>query len=228
MRDYGKKRLDFALAKDLYYQFLIWDTARHIMKNVKTENNVFYTINSLKEADNHMIFLTISEKFPQESGVNANRLLTIQKKQIMNYTTIEQSKKLIELGLDPDTADMWYEQIAEDLGGPVQWKAFVGKNSAIQYNLFSYRKGYIIPCWSLGALIELMPLELAKHSFILCRNNDGTYFSSLTNKKDESIFYTDNLNLTETLVKIILWLLENNYIKKEFLNTKNARNFRSF
>jgi len=25
------------------------------------------------------------------------------------YTTIEQSKKLLELGLNPNTADMWYE-----------------------------------------------------------------------------------------------------------------------
>lgn len=76
MRDYDKKRLDFALAKDLYYPFQIWGTGHHTMKNVKTENNVFYTINSLKETDNHMIFLTISEKFPQEFGVNANRSRT--------------------------------------------------------------------------------------------------------------------------------------------------------
>lgn len=76
MRDYDKKRLDFAAAKDSYYQFQIWGGVRHTMKNVKTENNVFYTINSLKEADNHMIFLTISEKFPQEFGVNANRSRT--------------------------------------------------------------------------------------------------------------------------------------------------------
>ena len=61
---------------------------------------------------------------------------------------------LVEAGLDVNTADMWYEQIAEGLGDPFRWKPFVGKNPSFQYNLFSYRKGYVKPCWSHGALIK--------------------------------------------------------------------------
>ena len=37
----------------------------------------------------------------------------------MNYTSIEQSKKLIEAGLDPNTADLFYifDPFVGDIGG---------------------------------------------------------------------------------------------------------------
>ena len=59
-------------------------------------------------------------------------------------TSIEQSKKLIELGIDTNTADMCYF--------PLQ-----GCNGNIHYNLFAHKEIIGIHSWSLSALLGLMP-----------------------------------------------------------------------
>ena len=58
----------------------------------------------------------------------------------MNYTSIEQSKKLVELGLDPSTADMHYNKQMPST--PICQGSF----------LFPTME---IPCWSAGRLIEV-------------------------------------------------------------------------
>ena len=69
----------------------------------------------------------------------------------MNYTSIEQSKKLVELGLNPDSADMYYTGV-----GDIETGEFVisEKTSIIEVG-----KGYkgTLPCWSVGALFTLLP-----------------------------------------------------------------------
>ena len=65
----------------------------------------------------------------------------------MIATTIEQSKHLLELGLDPKTADMCWEM---EKGN---WLLNVGRKSA-QVN-----RGFAIPAWSLTALLKVMPKD---------------------------------------------------------------------
>ena len=71
---------------------------------------------------------------------------------IKSYTDIEQSKKLAEI-LPLESADMYYECTKEE----PEHKVYVGRNIAITYNLFSYRNGNTIPCWSLAALLNVLP-----------------------------------------------------------------------
>ena len=68
-------------------------------------------------------------------------------------TSIEQSKKLIELGIDASTADMYIGY-------------YVGKSGKVDgTNIHYYLKGEsfgapeIIPAWSLIALLGLVPIE---------------------------------------------------------------------
>lgn len=63
------------------------------------------------------------------------------------YTSIEQSKKLLELGLNPNTADMFYPKIDEGL-----YSVF----PVIGYEIFK-KQISDIPCWSLGALLDVLP-----------------------------------------------------------------------
>lgn len=63
----------------------------------------------------------------------------------MNYTSIEQSKKLAELGLNPSDADIHYSR-----GTTGDFFPHLGH---------SYNK-YDIPCWSVGALLDLMPFPI--------------------------------------------------------------------
>ena len=64
---------------------------------------------------------------------------------IMIATTIEQSKRLLELGLDPESADMTYLLFSD------------GKYS-IKVEIGERQKGEsFLPAWSLSALLEVMP-----------------------------------------------------------------------
>ena len=68
-----------------------------------------------------------------------------------NYTSLEKSKKLLELGLNPESADMYYP-----------WDA----DSKSVFNIPIVKDDYsmsCIPCWSLGALLEVMPKAINKY-----------------------------------------------------------------
>lgn len=62
----------------------------------------------------------------------------------MKYTSLEQSRELIGLGLDPSTADMDHYKKKDG------WVTLPRKQ-------ISYGGFQIIPCWSLDALLDLMP-----------------------------------------------------------------------
>lgn len=80
-----------------------------------------------------------------------------------NFTTIEQSKKLLELGVPEWTADMFY-----DINSERKYRSWEFCPEAIPLNT-TYRKylaygenydvfkhEYFYPCWSVGRLIEIM------------------------------------------------------------------------
>lgn len=65
-----------------------------------------------------------------------------------NYTRIDESRELIKAALDPKTADMAYAKGFNDL---VICSPYIEDGLVGEFDL---------PCWSLGALIELMPLNI--------------------------------------------------------------------
>ena len=87
-------------------------------------------------------------------------------------TSIEQSKKLIELGIDVNTADMDYIPFAND-----------PKNYDCVINLWNneHEDGWI-PAWSLSALLSALPFDLIvdnkRYVFSMCKSfnkNGETY-----------------------------------------------------
>lgn len=66
-----------------------------------------------------------------------------------NYTSIEQSRNLVELGLDKCTADMCYTAMKTADGG---W--IFNKASDIPWKNYAANE-YYIPCWSLTALMNV-------------------------------------------------------------------------
>ena len=72
----------------------------------------------------------------------------------MISTTIEQTKRLFELGLSPDSADMEYCYIDEFNSG-LQVKGDI--NAEVDRRLDMMFGVTHIPAWSLSALLEVMP-----------------------------------------------------------------------
>ena len=69
-------------------------------------------------------------------------------------TDIGQSRLLVGLGLDVNTADMTFKQV--DLGDKTEYYLGVGLDVAVSQNLYSYRMGYVVPSWSLTALFNIL------------------------------------------------------------------------
>lgn len=124
------------------------------------------------------------------------------------YTSIEMSKRLLELGLSPETADMWWT--------PLNWQLTEYYVEVKQNGIGTPKNP--IPCWSLGALLELMPK--------ICEDeNDGGCYPTLckgynTDKWHcvyrSSIYITDWYdNSIDAVFEMIVWLLENGYIETE-------------
>ena len=68
----------------------------------------------------------------------------------MNYTSIKQSKKLLELGLKSDSADMWYH----GHGSHLESDRTYDDEPAAYHSRFP---NFDFPCWSAGALANLLP-----------------------------------------------------------------------
>jgi hypothetical protein len=131
-------------------------------------------------------------------------------------TSIEQSKKLIELGIDEDTSDMVYlRSYFEDEG---------------KYNLLvgSYHEGYAekddgtlvpvfdehIPAWSLTALWKLMPTKDKSNEYYVTTESHSDYHQvNYVNCWDGVIHETDSDDcLIDAAFEMVVWLKKNNKI----------------
>lgn len=120
-------------------------------------------------------------------------------------TTITQSRKLIELGLDPNSADMYYPYLGSGMYGDTPRIGFPIEHSG----------GKDIPAWSLSALLEVMPnndyweicLWQYKDQRWQCVFDDVEFSNGET-----KAFIADTP--IDAAYEMVCWLLENNLIKK--------------
>jgi len=113
-------------------------------------------------------------------------------------TSIEQSEKLFSLGLDPSTSDMYYFLDPTPAGNI--YHLAVQKNDGGVRNLPEYNNGDL-PCWSLAALLELMPNFNMFKRTIECRLETTHHF---TDKACDP---------TDAAFEMVCWLIEQEYIK---------------
>ena len=120
-------------------------------------------------------------------------------------TTIEQSRKLLELGLKAETADCCYYYydgeyliaFAEDAKYPSD-----------------------IPAWSLHRLIEMMPEYVHKGNAHFERTlfpNSIDYFRDLYKDCGDVVISFDSPNLYDRLIHCVEWLIKEGYFNKEYL-----------
>ena len=118
-------------------------------------------------------------------------------------TSLEQSKKLVELGIDENTADMCWSMDMPDLPTLLAYPITDCDNWE-----------YKIPAWSFTALIELMPDKISI--------NNESYYLSFTKKSVEfrgpitwdgqktKSFEMDNI--LDAAFEMVVWLKKNNKI----------------
>lgn len=126
-----------------------------------------------------------------------------------SYTDITQSKKLIELGIDVNTADMWWNTEKHYPEFVKTYREHLGEQISP------------IPVWSLAALIETLPLGIDIHNI-----TDGHkiyYYVEIYTKeiymklkrmnKPEICLSTErHENLVDACVEMIVTLKERNLL----------------
>lgn len=86
-----------------------------------------------------------------------------------NFTTPEQSKRLLELGVPADSADLYYSEGVDIKYGEVIFEyntepeilpksAITGETILFSEYKNKYTGGYVLPCWSVARLIEILSI----------------------------------------------------------------------
>ena len=116
-----------------------------------------------------------------------------------SYTDLEQSKKLAEI-LSINSADAFY-----DMAEPEKRQVPIIGNPDDYYDM----EDWTLPCWSLAALLVVLPERLIKPYYVPClQKEDGKY----------SVAYGDDIllckanNPIDACVEMIVKLKENNLI----------------
>lgn len=78
-----------------------------------------------------------------------------------NFTTREQSEKLLGLGIPADSADCFFYLYTNDSDNPHILYKKLSETQADYDSPFSSIKAVLYPCWSVGRLIEI---------WLLCNN----------------------------------------------------------
>lgn len=117
------------------------------------------------------------------------------KNKTMVCTSIEQSNRLVELGINPKTADMgWFKaySLREEI-----YKPYIKG-----YKLENHQSD--IPAWSIYKLIEIISIDVTfKNEFIVINNNTKMFNSST--------------NIYDNLIDVIEYLIKDNKINTEFI-----------
>lgn len=123
-------------------------------------------------------------------------------------TTKEQSQRLLEMGLKPETADMSYYK-EEPCLDPYE-------EMECPYD------GMVFPSWSLHRLIDLLPKIIRINSMqwylsITPYYNDMVAYENCGNMESNYLYKSLYYNIYDNIINCIEWLIKENYFNKEYL-----------
>lgn len=157
-------------------------------------------------------------------------------------TTKEQSQRLLELGLKPETADMVYHYTNSRVEF-MQWElktkpptlrgkfwteeriARLARRGESGEAVFDKLWGKDIPAWSLSRLIELLPKCIERigepdSTFEIESFNQCWFVSYFEEEADDirdCLYSTKGEELFEAVISMIKLLIKNNYFNKDYL-----------
>ena len=121
-------------------------------------------------------------------------------------TSIEQSERLLALGLKMETADMKYPCTREYYGG-----VLTEGTSSLPIIIDTEDDDiteYDTPAWSLHRLIEMMPNVIGTQGW-LSIGHQGLHYSRGYGVADDGLY--------ESIVRMYEWLIKEGYFNKEYL-----------
>lgn len=125
-------------------------------------------------------------------------------------TSIEQSERLLALGLKKETADcVWIEMSKDDWRIDANgWKAY-----------YSIIEEGIAPAWSLGRLIkDLMPQRIGELELAVGNDYAGYYEDRYNSESGMYWEYVEETpDMFDNIISTIEWLIKEGYFNKEFL-----------
>ena len=143
----------------------------------------------------------------------------------MNYTSVEQSKELLKLGLSPESADMYYNFDVDIKTGELYFPAD-GSSIMVRRNDEPLNLNLAIPCWSVGALLDVMPETIKtceiwnpddSKKFLLKLGKGWIIYECFDLGFDPLVYFnadiTGSFSILDNCYNMVVWLLENNYIK---------------
>lgn len=149
----------------------------------------------------------------------------------MIVTTFDKSKHLLELGLDPDSADMYYTG-HRSIHNPKEIEYTQEPRVRTKFVSFD-RLEVFFPAWSLSALLEVMPITITKDgmeyklkvfpSGLFSTHSDtskwtlqycGIDYSYKSRDKYPILVKVTQHDLIFAAYEMVCWLLENKLIKK--------------
>lgn len=114
-----------------------------------------------------------------------------------HFTTLEQSKKLLELGLPLTSADMFYRPTRDEYGnvdGYFDQPEIMTDNAMMFFHQCNY-----VPCWSLSTLIDLLP-----SNFIHEGIGYYIYLNKETNKDNKPQYFVQYFTAEDSSFDIIV------------------------
>ena len=123
----------------------------------------------------------------------------------MVATTKKQSKKLLELGIDPSTADMYYGYDYISPIGGYEEDAQIIPQSEFNEHFVLFPED--IPSWSLSTLLKLMPI-INGDTYKLYGTLDG---GCICEHSCTSVMFQEE-NAIDAVFEMIVWLRENKHI----------------
>lgn len=138
-------------------------------------------------------------------------------------TTKEQSLRLLFLGLNPGTADMYLEKSSLPEAGEYYIHVLTRDIDADNWFLARMNRD-IIPAWSLSRLLEMLPeyIQDKRPGFLpyhseLIKYDDGYVISIRRHTADCLVGTHIENDPIECCVSMIDWLIQNGYSNKKYL-----------
>lgn len=110
-----------------------------------------------------------------------------------DFTTPEQSKRLLELGVPADSANCTLKKCIEDGGYNVYWKAYIEDFIGL------VKVDSILPCWSTGRLREIYQIVGEEAGQCVSCSTNQSQVESLVQLYEENIELLDFSKLEEYL-----------------------------